>query len=275
MRGRRTTQPSTGLPARPRRTLMRRAPETPQQHGIHQTPQECSDITCTLCPFQCDSQPLHRGSACDTPSPSRRARYHVKTKRRHILLTTGHRLTTTMPAAAAQRKDAREEFRLPNIQITKHCSLIGSRRGWDQMHRLVRFVHGYGAGEKLHSRMPDGLAAGSWVTPINWSRFITAANGRRSAGHLPTCRGRLGTWQKPIRRNRPQAGRRRSPAPWSSESSPHRESPRNSPSDSGRISSSGSPPGYRGSAGWFGSFPIDLSMGRRTFRSSCPRPAGG
>ena len=119
-----------------------------------------------------------------------------------------------MPAAAAERKDAREEFRLSNIQITKHCSLDRlAAKGEDHMHRLVRFVHGYGAGEKLHSRMPGRLAAGSWVTPINWLRFITAANGRRSAGHLPTCRGRLGTWQKPIHRNRPQAGRRRSPAP--------------------------------------------------------------
>ena len=105
-------------------------------------------------------------------------------------------LTTTMPAATAQRKDAREEFRLPNIQITKPCSLDRlAAKGWDQMHRLVRFVHGYGA-RRAPSEDARTIAAGSWVTPINWSRFITAANGRRSAGHLPTCRGRLGTWER-------------------------------------------------------------------------------
>ena len=33
--------------------------------------------------------------------------------------------------------------------------------------------------------------------------------------------------------------------------------------------------GYRAYAGWFGSFPIDLSTGQRIFPSSSPRPAGG
>ena len=50
------------------------------------------------------------------------------------------------------------------------------------------------------------------------------------------------------------------------ESSPHREPPRNSPSGSDPISPSGSVPGYRAFAGWFGSFPIDLSTGQRIFQ---------
>jgi hypothetical protein len=33
-------------------------------------------------------------------------------------------------------------------------------------------------------------------------------------------------------------------------------------------------PGYRVFAGWFGSFPIDLSTGQRIFPSSSPRPGG-